>query len=79
MFVATLVIMEMAGVDTYPTAVRIDVALPSIASGPMMIGTFMASEKSQMIKRTCICVGLAVATLLLFVLHELLPALGSPP
>jgi hypothetical protein len=76
MFVAAVVIMDQAGVDTYPTPVRIDVGLSAMATGPMMVATFIAREKSQMIKRACICVGLVAFTLLLFVLHELFPALG---
>lgn len=51
--------------------------LPVLPTLLMVIATFIASEKSQMIKRTCICVGLAAFSLLMFVLHELFPALGS--
>jgi hypothetical protein len=77
MLVAATVIANIAGVETYPTPFRIDVGLAATATAPMTIATFMASGKSQMIKRTCICAGLAALTLLLFVLHESFPSLGS--
>jgi len=77
MLVAATVIANIAGVETYPTPFRIDVGLAATATAPMTIATFIATEKSQMIKRACICVGLAVLTLLLFLLHESFPSLGS--
>jgi hypothetical protein len=76
MFVA-VGILGSVGIDRHPTSARIDMGLPVLATFLMMIATFIASEKSQMIKRACICVGLAVFTSLVFVLHELFPALGS--
>lgn len=76
MFVAVAVLGSI-GVDRHPTSATIDMGLPVLATFLMMIATFIAREKSQMIKRACVCVGLALFTLLVFVLHESFPALDA--
>jgi hypothetical protein len=77
MFLGVMGILSRV-IGEYPTLVEMAVGLPAMAAIPMAIAAAVAGEKSQMVERTWITVGLvALSGLLLFVLHLLIPSLGS--